>query len=231
MMEMMQLEMFVAVVEERSVGRAAKRVHRTQPAVTLGIRKLEDGIGDAVLDRSRVRDYRPTAAGEILYEYASRILGLRNEVSAILKDGQNPAGELRIGVAGAASLERTTRLVRAFAERHPEVRVDILSHGPSSVLAELLDRKLDLAFLASFPAGAESNTDLVMSSLPLGSRGAEFWTVERRVGRSYAAKLFGEMLQSLRNGGAVAQSRMRVPRIAAGPGRVSAKIAALGPAR
>jgi DNA-binding transcriptional LysR family regulator len=227
MMELMQLEMFVAVVEERSVGRAANRVHRTQPAVTLAIGKLEDEIGGAVLDRARVRDYRPTPAGEILYEYASRILGLRNEVSAILKDGARQAGELRIGVSGPASLERISRIVRAFAVQHPEIRVDILSHGADGVLGELVDRKLDLAFLSSFPAEAESNMDLVMSRFSSGPRGEEFWTVERRVGRSYTAKLFGEMLRTLRNEPAVAHGQRRVPGVVAGPGRLGAKAAAL----
>ncbi|MGA7921236.1 MAG: LysR family transcriptional regulator [Candidatus Acidiferrales bacterium] len=62
-MELMQLEMFVAVVEERSVGKAAARVHRTQPAVSIAIARLEGEIGVAVLDRSRALDYRPSRRG------------------------------------------------------------------------------------------------------------------------------------------------------------------------
>src|SRR6202041_4078730 len=125
-MELMQLEMFVAVVEERSVGKAAKRVHRTQPAVTLGIGKLEDEIGGPILDRSRARDYRPTPAGEIVYEYASRILGLRNEMRAILKDGTSSAGELRIGVSGPARLRRKPGVGRAFGVQAPQNRRGVL---------------------------------------------------------------------------------------------------------
>src|SRR6202041_3928707 len=118
-MELMQLEMFVAVVEKRSGGKAAKRVHRTQPAVTLGIGKLEDEIGGPILDRSRARDYRPTPAGGIVYEYASRILGLRNEMRAILKDGTSSAGELRIGVRGPAGPGRIGRDAGGFSVWHP----------------------------------------------------------------------------------------------------------------
>jgi DNA-binding transcriptional LysR family regulator len=54
-MELMQLEMFVAVAEERSFVRAAERVFRTQPAVSIGLRKLEGRIGVALLDRSHRR--------------------------------------------------------------------------------------------------------------------------------------------------------------------------------
>ncbi len=68
-MELMQLEMFVAVVEERSVQRAADRVSRTQPAVSIAVRKLEQDIGTMLLDRSHRRDYRLTRAGEFLYEF------------------------------------------------------------------------------------------------------------------------------------------------------------------
>src|SRR5207245_8072708 len=84
-MELMQLEMFVAVVEERSFLRAAERVFRTQPAVSIGLRKLEGKIGVALLDRSHRRSGRLTPAGEILYEYAARILGLRDEALSVLK--------------------------------------------------------------------------------------------------------------------------------------------------
>src|SRR5712671_6122249 len=78
-MELTQLEMFVAVVEERSFLRAVERVFRTQPAVSIRLRKLEGRIGVPLLDRSHRRGGRPTPAGEVLYEYASRIIGLRDE--------------------------------------------------------------------------------------------------------------------------------------------------------
>jgi DNA-binding transcriptional LysR family regulator len=76
-MELMQLEMFVALVEERSFQRAAERVFRTQPAVTIGVQKLEGSVGVPLLDRSQRKSGRLTPAGEILYECASRMLGLR----------------------------------------------------------------------------------------------------------------------------------------------------------
>jgi DNA-binding transcriptional LysR family regulator len=213
-MELMQLEMFVAVVEEGSVGKGAGRVHRTQPAVSLAIGKLEAEFGGAVLDRSsRARGYRPTAMGEIVYEYASRILGLRNELSSLVKEGERCAGELRIGTSGTESLARASELVPNFTEQHPEVRIRVLSDLADNVLRELVDRKLDLAFLPSLPAAAQSNSDLVASQFAAGPRGAEFWAVERRVGRSHVAKLFAEMLRSKHSGQAPAHGRVPVSRM------------------
>jgi DNA-binding transcriptional LysR family regulator len=65
-MDLTQLEMFVAAVEERSFLRAAERVFRTQPAVSIGLRKLEGRIGAPLLDRSHRRSRRLTPAGEVL---------------------------------------------------------------------------------------------------------------------------------------------------------------------
>jgi DNA-binding transcriptional LysR family regulator len=84
-MELMQLEMFVAVAEEHSVRKAADRVYRTQPAVSLALNKLEHEIGTTLLERSRQHGCHLTQAGEALYTYASRIIGLRNEALHTLR--------------------------------------------------------------------------------------------------------------------------------------------------
>jgi DNA-binding transcriptional LysR family regulator len=67
-MELMQLEMFVAVVEESSVRRAAKRVFRTQPAVSIALGKLQEEIGALLFEDTRRTNRKLTEAGEILYE-------------------------------------------------------------------------------------------------------------------------------------------------------------------
>jgi DNA-binding transcriptional LysR family regulator len=84
-MELMQLEMFVALVEEGSVRRAAERVYRTQPAVSIALTKLKQEIGTPLMEGARRSDRKLTKAGEVLYDYASRIIGLRNEALAFLR--------------------------------------------------------------------------------------------------------------------------------------------------
>lgn len=78
-MESMQLEMFVAVVEEGSVSAASERVFRTQPAVSIAVRKLEEEFGSPLFDRSKRYSFRLTQAGESLYGYARKMLGLRHK--------------------------------------------------------------------------------------------------------------------------------------------------------
>lgn len=88
-MEFKQLEMFVALAEERNVQRAAERVFRTQPAVSMAIVKLEEEVGAALFIR-RER-FRLTAAGETLCQFARRLLQLREEASTSLNAAQRPS--------------------------------------------------------------------------------------------------------------------------------------------
>jgi DNA-binding transcriptional LysR family regulator len=84
-MELSQLETFLAVAEERSFSRAAVRLHRTQPAVSQVIRKLEASVGETLFDRA-ARDGSLTAAGVLLRDYAQRLLALRREASSALDE-------------------------------------------------------------------------------------------------------------------------------------------------
>ena len=80
-MEFKQLEIFVAVAEERSTIRAAERVFRTQPAVSMALAKLEQEIGSCLFHRSRGNRFQLTRSGELLHEYAKRLLALRDEAA------------------------------------------------------------------------------------------------------------------------------------------------------
>ena len=83
-MDLRRLRYFVAVAEERSVIRAAERVCRTQPAVSMALSKLEAEFGAPLFDRSRERRFLLTRAGELLHDYAKRMLELRDEVEEAL---------------------------------------------------------------------------------------------------------------------------------------------------
>jgi len=84
-LDLFQLETFLAVAEERSFSRAAARLHRTQPAVSQVIAKLESELGETLLERSS-RDGTLTDAGEVLREYAQKMLNLRSDAAAALVD-------------------------------------------------------------------------------------------------------------------------------------------------
>jgi DNA-binding transcriptional LysR family regulator len=83
-MEFKQLEMFVAVAEERSVVRAAAKVFRTQPAVSMAVQKLEQEFGSCLFDRTS--RFELTAAGKLLWDYAKQMLALRDEASQLVAE-------------------------------------------------------------------------------------------------------------------------------------------------
>jgi DNA-binding transcriptional LysR family regulator len=196
-MELMQLEMFVAVIEERSVQKAADRVSRTQPAVSIALRKLEDHVGITLLDRSRRRDYRLTQAGELLYEFASAMLAMRNEVISALR-GKAPGctGRLSIGVSGPSSLRSVPVLTTKFCERHPLVRVEIMSDQPEKLLGDLADRRIDVAFLSTHPKDDRLKAGVVLTPLSIFKSDESLWLALPRAGRSHTLKMFEQMVSS-----------------------------------
>jgi DNA-binding transcriptional LysR family regulator len=84
-MELMQLKMFRLVAEERSVKRAAKRVLRTQPAVSIALKKLEQELGAPLFDRLERRDYTLTQTGRLVYAYAVKMGELHAEALSALQ--------------------------------------------------------------------------------------------------------------------------------------------------
>jgi DNA-binding transcriptional LysR family regulator len=151
-MELMQLEMFVAIVEEGSVRGAAEKVFRTQPAVSIGIRKLEEEVGAPLFDRSKRYEYRLTEAGDALYKYAKQMLGLRREAVSELSDLCSiRAGRLRIGANESTSLHLFPQLAREFLGRHSGIHIELRCGRSEGLLGELKDRKLDMALVSFKP--------------------------------------------------------------------------------
>lgn len=82
----MQLQMLIAVAEERSLQKAADRVYRTPQAISFAIGKLTLEVGLPLFDRSPGRRCRLTPAGEALVDYARRLLSLRDEALATMEE-------------------------------------------------------------------------------------------------------------------------------------------------
>ncbi|HET6929246.1 MAG TPA: LysR family transcriptional regulator [Candidatus Acidoferrum sp.] len=150
-MDLPELEMFVAVVEERSVGRAAARLFRTQPAVSIALGKLEKQIGTTLLDRSSRLAFRLTPAGALLYEKATQMIAIRNEVVVRFR-GQGPGGSqsrLLLGTAETGSRELVARMAEQFKLGHPAVHIELSSSDPERLLREVADRGIDAAFFGA----------------------------------------------------------------------------------
>ena len=194
-MELMQLEMFVAVVEERSFQSAGERVFRSQPAVSVGLQKLEASIGVPLLDRTQRQSGRLTPAGEVFYEYASRILGLRDEALSVLKEEEwRCAGSLRIGVT-SDDFESMARRTRRFLAENPKVRLEISCDRPVNLFRQLGDRRLDIFLLSGRPKPDVQSKNLLVTRIRESRPHGSFWTVRRRLGFSAVGCAFEESLR------------------------------------
>lgn len=161
-MQLQDLNSFVVVAEERSFSKAARRLHRTQPAVSQAIRRLEEGLGDRLFDRSS-KNGALTEAGLLLREHALRLLRLASEAAAAVRELQQVRrGRVIIG-ANEAAVHSVLPYVGEYAAAHPQVTVDVRRVPSRKIASELQDRTLDFGVLTFQPAEKE------LQSLALGS--------------------------------------------------------------
>lgn len=153
-MDLYQLEVFLAVSEERSFSRAAARLHRTQPAISQVIAKLEAEVGETLLERSS-RDGTLTDAGEVLKEYARKILNLRSEASAALVELRS----LHTGRLDLAANEYTCLfllpMLALFRKSHPGIKVAVRRTLASEIQDDVLQHSVELGVLSFRPADAQ----------------------------------------------------------------------------
>ena len=149
-MDLFQLETFLAVAEERSFSRAAARLHRTQPAVSQVIAKLEAELGETLLERSS-RDGTLTDAGEVLKDYAQKMLNLRADASVALADLRS----MHTGRLTLAANEYTCLyllpLIHAFRREHPRIKVAVQRTLASRVADEVLQHSADMGVVSFRP--------------------------------------------------------------------------------
>jgi DNA-binding transcriptional LysR family regulator len=145
MFDLELLRSFVSVVDAGGFTRAGERVHRTQSTVSQQIRRLEEDVGQPLLNRSG-KDVTPTEAGERLLSYARRLLSLAEEARDVMARPDH-LGAVRLGIPEDFAAYRLTKLLAAFSRSHPALRLDVRA-DQSIYLKRDLDRgDIDLALL------------------------------------------------------------------------------------
>jgi DNA-binding transcriptional LysR family regulator len=150
--QLQDLNAFLVVATERSFSKAAKKLHRTQPAVSQAVRRLEDRLGDRLFDRSS-RDGALTEAGVLLLEHATRLLRLASDTEVAIRELQQVRrGRVVIG-ANEAGVHSVLPVVEKFAALHPSAQVEVRRVPSRLIAGELLERSLDFGVLTFQPAG------------------------------------------------------------------------------
>jgi DNA-binding transcriptional LysR family regulator len=160
-MQLQDLHVFVTVAQERSFSLAAGKLHRTQPAVSQAIRRIEQELEDRLFDRSS-RNGTLTEAGTLLLEHAERLLRMASEAQAAVRELQHVRrGRVVIG-ANEAAVHSLLPFVRDYAASHPQVTVEVRRVPSRRIASELLERSMDFGVMTFLPA------DRALQSIPLG---------------------------------------------------------------
>lgn len=147
------LRAFVTVVETGSFTRAALRLGRTQPAVSLQIRRLEDQLRSPLLDRAG-KGLALTTEGAALLSRARHLLRVNDEIVATLGDG-DLEGEVRFGAPEDVATMHLPGILGAFARSHPRIKLSVTCDYTANLLDQMSRGMLDLALIKREPVGPE----------------------------------------------------------------------------
>src|SRR5258708_6826873 len=149
-MDINQLEVLVAVAQEKSFSRAAETLHRTQPAVSQAIRRLEVELGEPLFDRSS-KDGTLTTAGRVLFDFAQQMLNLRQHAHSALKELKDLHRGKLILSANEYTVMYLLPLIPVFRTRHPHIKIEVKRSLASRIASEVLGRETEIGVVSFKP--------------------------------------------------------------------------------
>jgi DNA-binding transcriptional LysR family regulator len=149
-MELHALKVFQSVATEKSFSRAAEKMLRTQPAVSLAVQRLEAELGERLIDRSG-KELLLTDAGKIVFDFARRFENLGAEMAnALAEMRDNASGVLSVGANESTSLYLLQHIVN-YRRLYPKVKVRVRRSLSSKIPQQLIDGELELGVISFDP--------------------------------------------------------------------------------
>ena len=149
-MDLALLDTFRMIAREGSFSRAGQKLLRTQPAISLALKRLETDLGVRLIDRSS-KQLMLTDAGRLVLEYCDRFDGLESELRVVLGELQDlKAGKLTIGANESTALY-LLKHVTAFRRKHPRMKVELRRSLSSQIPDELLRGSLEMGAISYDP--------------------------------------------------------------------------------
>jgi len=149
-LDLASLQVFQTVAREHSFSRAAEKLYRTQPAVSISIRKLEEWVGQPLFVRGSGARML-TDAGVLLLEYADRMLNLREEIRKGMNDLRGlERGQLALGV-NESSIHALLPALDRYRRLHPGIHIKVHRVFSRDVPREVLNHHLDIGVISYLP--------------------------------------------------------------------------------
>ncbi|MEL7527718.1 MAG: LysR substrate-binding domain-containing protein [Pseudomonadota bacterium] len=164
-MDLGDLKIFVAVVREGGITRAAEKLHRVQSNVTTRIRQLEDKLNTRLFDR-RGKRLVLTPAGRTLLDYADRLLSLASEAETAVQGGK-PRGIFRLGSMESTAAVRLPGPLSVYSKQFPDVVLELRTGNPTQLANALLAGDIDAALVAEPVAEAKFNSIVAFEEEPV----------------------------------------------------------------
>lgn len=156
-MELHELQVFRTVAEEASFSRAAVKLGRTQPAVSLAVQRLEAELGEPLIDRG-TKALRLTDAGQLVHDFARRFGNLGSELTGALAELRDKgAGQLVIGANESTTLYLLGHIVQ-YRRTYPRVRVLVRRSLSSKIPEDILGGELELGVISYDPRDERLST-------------------------------------------------------------------------
>lgn len=161
-MELHSLRVFQAVANEKSFSRAAEKLLRTQPAVSLAIQRLEAELGEKLIDRTG-KELMLTDAGRIVSDFARRFTNLETELAnALAEMRDNAAGILSVGANESTSLYLLQHIVN-YRKLYPKIKVRVKRSLSSKIPGQLIDGELELGVISFDPQDDRVNSQVIFT--------------------------------------------------------------------
>ena len=157
-MPMEVLRAFVTIIEVRSFTQAGDLLGRSQPAISLQIKRLEEMLDQTLITRSG-QQIELTRSGETLFGYAKRILALNDEALASF-NATTVTGQLKLGIPSEFATTLLPKIVSRFAHTYPNVNLEVISDLSRNLLSNAPQKQFDLV-LALHDDPRKAGSDLI----------------------------------------------------------------------
>ncbi|QMU28664.1 LysR family transcriptional regulator [Adhaeribacter radiodurans] len=162
-MDLRHLNYFLVLAEELHFGRAAERLHISQPPLTRMIQQIENDLGVALFERTK-RSVKLTPAGSELWQDAKQmLLQMQTVKKRLATHGQGQTGTLKVGYVGAVMHSALPTLLADFAKNYPNLKLHFEEQPNLNLVHELNNGTLDVAFVRTWLHVENLQEDLVLN--------------------------------------------------------------------
>ncbi|MBT4264995.1 MAG: LysR family transcriptional regulator [Deltaproteobacteria bacterium] len=178
-----QLYVFIKVIENGSFSKAAKACGLSQPTISSHIKQLEQHFSCRLVDRIEKKAV-PTKVGKRLYDYAIKLIALREEAEASIRDFQGKMqGKVAIGGSTIPGVYLLPELLADFVNQYPDVRFSLDINGSDTIIGGLIKGNIELAIVGALSHQKSISQqitikDEMMLVVPVGHK----WAAKKKIG-------------------------------------------------